>query len=135
MLHESLPRENDMPTTLQDMLAAANAAVPRLDGAQVRALAKRGDVLFLDVRDAPEIAPTGKIKGALHVPRGMLELRADPDSSGHDRALQKDRTIVVYCGSGVRAALSGKTLKDLGYANVYNGGGFKDLADSGFETE
>ena len=54
---------------------------------------------------------------------------------GTNSAFQKDKTVLIYCGSGGRAALSGKTLKDLGYHSVYNAGGFKELADAGLETE
>ena len=124
-----------MPSSVKEMLAEANALVPRLDPAEVRNRMSRGDVLIVDVRDAPELASGGKLKGAVHVSRGMLEFRADPDSPYHDPAFQKDRTVLVYCGSGGRAALSGKTLKDLGYQSVYNAGGFKELADAGLETE
>jgi len=124
-----------MPSSVKEMLAEANALVPRLDPAEVRNRMNRGDVLIVDVRDAPELASGGKLKGAVHVSRGMLEFRADPDSPYHDPAFQKDRTVLVYCGSGGRAALSGKTLKDLGYQSVYNAGGFKELADAGLETE
>ena len=120
---------------VKEMLAAANSVVPRLDAARVREMANRQDVVILDVRDAPELAASGKIKGAVHVPRGMLEFRADPESPSHDRALQPDRTVLVYCGSGGRAALSGKTLKELGYRSVYNAGGFKELAEAGLEVE
>ncbi len=124
-----------MPSSIKEMLAEANAAVPRLDPAEVRNRMSGGDLLIVDVRDAPELASGGKLKGAVHVSRGMLEFRADPDSPYHDPAFQKDRTVLVYCGSGGRAALSGKTLKDLGYQSVYNAGGFKELADAGLETE
>jgi rhodanese-related sulfurtransferase len=117
------------------MLAEANAAVPRLDPAEVRNRMNRGDVLIVDVRDAPELASGGKLKGAVHVSRGMLEFRADPDSPYHDPAFQRDKTVLVYCASGGRSALSGKTLKDLGYQSVFNAGGFKELADAGLETE
>jgi rhodanese-related sulfurtransferase len=120
---------------VKEMLAAANAVVPRLDPAGVREMAGRDDVLILDVRDAPELGASGKIKGAVHVPRGMLEFRADPESPSRHPALQPDRTILVYCGSGGRAALSGKTLKELGYRSVYNAGGFKELAEAGLEVE
>ena len=120
---------------VKEMLAAANAVVPRLDAARVREMAGRDDVLILDVRDAPELAASGKIKGAVHVPRGMLEFRADPDLPTHHPALQRDRTVVVYCATGGRSALSGKTLQELGYRAVYNGGGFKDLVEAGLETE
>ena len=124
-----------MPSSVREMLAEANAAVPRLDPSQVRGMIGKNDVLIVDVRDAPELAGGGKIKGAVHVSRGMLEFRADPDSPYHHPDFQQDKTVLVYCGSGGRAALSGKTLKDLGYQSVYNAGGFKELADAGLETE
>jgi rhodanese-related sulfurtransferase len=124
-----------MPSSVKEMLAEANAAVPRLDPSEVRNRMTRGDVLIVDVRDAPELASGGKLKGAVHVSRGMLEFRADPESPYHDPAFQKDKTVLVYCASGGRSALSGKTLKDFGYRSVFNAGGFKDLADAGVETE
>ena len=124
-----------MPSSIREMLAEANTAVPRLSPAEVRDRMTRGDVLIVDVRDAPELAAGGKLRGALHVSRGMLEFRADPESAAHDPAFQKDKTVLVYCGSGGRAALVGKTLKDFGYQSVFNAGGFKDLADAGLETE
>ena len=68
-----------MATTLKDMMAAANAAVPKVTPEEARALMARG-ALVVDVRDAPEVEKTGKVAGALHVSRGMLEFRADPAS-------------------------------------------------------
>lgn len=123
-----------MPS-VKEMLADANAVVPRLEPARVREMASRDDVLVLDVRDAPELAASGKIKGAVHVPRGMLEFRADPESPYHNPALRRDRTVLVYCASGGRSALSGKTLKELGYPSVYNAGAFKELVEAGLKTE
>jgi hypothetical protein len=81
-----------MPSSIKEMLAEANAAVPRLDPAEVRNRMNRGDVLIVDVRDAPELASGGKLKGALHVSRGMLEFRADPESPYHNPVFQKDKT-------------------------------------------
>jgi rhodanese-related sulfurtransferase len=124
-----------MPSSVKEMLAEANAAIPRLDPTEVRNRMSGADVLIVDVRDAPELAAGGKLRGAVHVSRGMLEFRADPDSPYHDPAFQKDKTVLVYCGSGGRAALSGMTLKELGYRSVFNAGGFKELADAGLETE
>jgi rhodanese-related sulfurtransferase len=71
----------------------------------------------------------------VHVSRGMLEFRADPDSPYHDKNFTKDKTVILYCASGGRAALGGKALKDMGYAKVYNMGGFKDWAESGGAVE
>lgn len=119
-----------MTTTLNDMMAAANAAVPKVTPEEARALMAQG-ALVVDVRDAPEVEKSGKIAGALHVSRGMLEFRADPASPYHDKTFGKDKTIIVYCASGGRSALSGKTLKDLGYSDVRNLGAFKDWAESG----
>jgi rhodanese-related sulfurtransferase len=124
-----------MPSSVREMLAEANAAVPRLDPAEVRNRMSRADVLIVDVRDTPELAAGGKLKGAVHVSRSMLEFRADPESPYHNPAFQKDKTVPVYCASGGRSALSGKTLKDLGYQSVFNAGGLKELVDAGLDTE
>ena len=124
-----------MPTSLKEMLATANAEVPRVPPAEARALIGRANVLIVDVRDPAELQTGGKLKGAVNVPRGMLEFRADPESPYHNAAFAKDWTVLVYCASGGRSALSGKTLKDFGYAAVFNIGGFKELADAGLDTE
>jgi rhodanese-related sulfurtransferase len=73
-----------MPTTLKQMMEAANAAVPRINADKARELIGKG-ALVVDVRDAPEVEKSGKVAGALHVSRGMLEFRADPDSPYHDK--------------------------------------------------
>ena len=122
-----------MASSVKDMLAAANSAVPRIQPADLRDRMSRGDVVVVDVRDAPELATGGKIKGAVHVPRGMLEFRADPESPYHNPALRKEKTAVLYCASGGRSALAGKTLQELGYKSVYNAGAFKDLAEAGLD--
>jgi len=120
-----------MATSVKQMMEAANAAVPRITPAQARDMMAKGNTLVVDVRDAPEVAQSGKVAGAVHVSRGMLEFRADPELPSHDKAFDKAKTVIVYCASGGRSALAGKLLKDLGYANVYNLGGFKDWAESG----
>lgn len=124
-----------MPLRLKQMMDAANASVPRIAPSDAREMIAKGNTLVLDVRDGTEVAASGKIAGALHVSRGLLEFRADPDSPAHDKNFHEDKTILVYCGSGGRAALSGKLLKDMGYDHVYNLGGFKDWVDSGGEVE
>jgi rhodanese-related sulfurtransferase len=120
-----------MPTSVKQMLEAANAAVPRLTPAQASDMIAKGNTLVVDVRDAPEVQASGKVAGAVNVSRGMLEFCADPDLPSHDKNFAKDKTVIVYCGSGGRSALAGKLLKDLGYDRVYNLGAFKDWAESG----
>ena len=124
-----------MTTNLKEMMDAANAAVPRITPAQAQDMVAQGNALIVDVRDALEVENTGKIAGAVNVSRGLLEFRADPDSPSHDKSFAKDKNVIVYCGSGGRAALSGKVLKDMGYERVYNLGGFKDWAESGGAVE
>jgi len=124
-----------MSSSVKEMLAAANAAVPKITPAEARDMIAEGNVLVVDVRDAPEVDKSGKVAGAVHVSRGMLEFRADPDSPYHDKNFAKDKTVILYCASGGRSALSGKTLKDLGYEKVYNVGAFKDWAASGGSVE
>ena len=120
-----------MATTVKQMLEAANAVVAKITPAQAKEMIAKGNTPVVDVRDAPEIAASGKVAGAVHVSRGMLEFRADPELPSHDKNFAKDKTVILYCASGGRAALAGEMLKDLGYAQVYNLGGFKDWADSG----
>ena len=119
-----------MATSLRQMIEAANAAVPRITPAQAREMMDASGTLVIDVRDAPEVAQSGKIAGAIHVSRGMLEFRADPASPYHDRNFDKAKAVIFYCASGGRSALSAKTLKDMGYEHVYNLGAFKDWAES-----
>jgi rhodanese-related sulfurtransferase len=125
----------EMPTTVKEMLAAANAAVPRIGREEAAALMADGKALVVDVRDAPELQAGGKVAGAKHVSRGMLEFRADPDSPYHDPDFARDRTVILYCASGGRSALAGKALRDLGYRDVRNLGAFKDWAEGGGAIE
>jgi rhodanese-related sulfurtransferase len=120
-----------MPTSLKNLLAEAAASVPKISPQDAAALIAGGDVLVVDVRDGIEVQSTGKVQGAKHVPRGMLEFRADPDSPYYDSAFNRDKTVLVYCASGGRSALAGKTLHDLGYKDVRNLGSFKEWAESG----
>ena len=119
-----------MPITSKDLLDAANAAVPRIDAATAQHKMAQG-ALLLDIRDSTELEKMGRAEGSHHVPRGMLEFRADPASPYYDPQLRPDRPVVLHCASGGRAALAGKLLKDMGYAEVYNLGGFKDWKDGG----
>jgi rhodanese-related sulfurtransferase len=74
---------------------------------------------------------SGKVAGAVHVSRGMLEFRADPETPYHDKNFAKDKIVILYCASGGRSALGGKVLKDMGYREVYNLGAFKDWVENG----
>jgi rhodanese-related sulfurtransferase len=124
-----------MSTNVKEMLEAANAAVPRITPGQAREMIAKGHVLVIDVRDASEVDQSGKITGAIHVSRGMLEFRADPASPYHDKNFERTKSVILYCASGGRSALGAKTLKDMGYERVYNLGALKDWIGSGGSVE
>lgn len=120
-----------MTKTVKEMLEAAHSAVKKITVAEAKSMISNDDALLIDVRDAPEIEQSGKITGALHISRGMLEFRADPATPYHNAALRKDRPVILYCASGGRAALAGRALQEMGYEKVYNLGAFKDWVEAG----
>ncbi len=119
----------------KDFLEEAHAVVPKIATEDGIAKHAAGGAVFLDVRDSGDIAQSGTIAGAVRIPRGMIEFAADPSTPFHETRLTHDADIVLICGAGGQAALAGKTLKDMGYHNVSNVGGFKDWKDAGGPTE
>lgn len=124
-----------MPSSVKELLAAAAATVSKVEPQAVQKMLDEGGALLVDVRDPPEVAASGRIQGALAVSRGMLEFRADPASPYYNGAFRRDRPVILYCASGGRAALAGKTLQDLGFQSVHSAGAFKDLAAAGMPVE
>jgi rhodanese-related sulfurtransferase len=122
--------------TAKDFLEEAHAVVPKMDAKDAIAKHAKGEGTFIDVRDITSIKESGTIKGAHHVPRGMIEFHADPNMEGfYNPIFQKDAPLYLICGAGGQAALSGKTLKDMGYTNVTNIGGFPGWKEAGGPTE
>ena len=121
--------------TANEFLEEANAVVPRISPEAGIEKHKAGGSVFVDVRDSGDIAKTGTIAGAVLVNRGMMEFRADETHPLHDPNLKKDADIVLVCGAGGQAALSGKTLVDMGYQSVSNVGGIAAWKDAGGPME
>lgn len=124
-----------MTANVKTLLAAANGSVPKISPAEARQMIENGEAVAVDVRDSAELRKSGKIPGALPISRGMIEFKADSETPYHEPTLQKDKVVIVYCASGGRAALAGKTLKDFGYEKVFNLGGFKEWAEAGHPVE
>lgn len=124
-----------MPRSVKELVAAANDSVPKIAPEEARRLIEEENALLVDVRDGTEVATSGKLERATNVSRGMLEFKADATSPAHDPAFDPGRPVILYCASGGRSALSGKTLKDLGFERVFNLGCFKDACDAGFPVE
>ena len=121
--------------TASSELEAANKMVPKIDVADGIEKHKEGKSVFIDVRDGLEINKSGTIKGALRIPRGFIEFAADPSTPHHNENLQKDADIVLVCGAGGMAALTGRTLIEMGYESVSNVVGFSSWKDEGGPIE
>ena len=124
-----------MSKTAADYLAEANAVVSHVSAQEAVEFWGQAGTTFVDVRDSGAISQTGTVKGALRIPRGMIEFAADETSKLHNENLSKDNRICLICGAGGQAALAGKTMVDMGYKNVVNVGGFADWQAAGGQTE
>ena len=121
--------------TSSSELEAAHKIVPKIDVETGIEKHKNGKSVFIDVRDGLDINQTGTIKNALRIPRGFIEFAADPETAFHNNALQKDADIVLVCGAGGMAALTGKTLLEMGFQSVSNVGGFSSWKEAGGPVE
>jgi rhodanese-related sulfurtransferase len=107
------------------MLDEANAVVETLEPADVAKLATTGEVVLVDLRDPRELEREGKIPGAFHCPRGMLEFWIDPESPYAKPVFQENKKFIFFCAGGWRSALAAKTAKDMGLKPVaHMKGGF-----------
>ena len=117
--------------TSKDYLEEANKVVKKIDINDALEKHKNNSAIFVDVRDSSDIAETGTITGALKIQRGLIEFVADDSHGLHNKALKKDSEIILVCGAGGQAALTGKTLVDMGYSNVSNVGAIGDWENKG----
>jgi rhodanese-related sulfurtransferase len=119
-----------------DMVKAAEREVETLDVADAIKLHGRDDVVFVDLRDIRELGRDGRMPGAFHCPRGMLEFWIDPQSPYAKPVFQEDKKFVFHCAGGLRSALAAKTAQDMGLKPVAHIlGGFKAWKDAGGPTD
>tara|TARA_B100000683_G_scaffold241973_1_gene250397 strand:- start:87 stop:470 length:384 start_codon:yes stop_codon:yes gene_type:complete len=90
---------------------------------------------LIDVREINELENSGKVQGAHHIPRGMLEVYLDPNSPVFQNGqLDQDKEFILFCAGGVRSALAVKSLRDMGYQKISHiEGGFASIATSKFK--
>ena len=117
--------------TAKDYLDEANAVVKKIDFDAALQKHNAKSAVFIDVRDSGDIAKTGTITDALKIQRGLIEFVADEATKLYNDALKKDSEIILVCGAGGQAALTGKTLIDMGYTNVSNVGAIGDWEKNG----
>jgi rhodanese-related sulfurtransferase len=106
------------PVSVNDMVADARTRIEGLSIEEVQSELEKGDALLVDIRDVRERWREGAIPGAKHVPRGMLEFWADPQSEYHKRYMDPQRRTIVYCAGGLRSSLAADVLQKMGYKDV-----------------
>ena len=118
------------------MLAEADAAVTTLGAAEAVAAAAGSDTVLVDLRDPRELEREGRVPGAFHCPRGMLEFWIDPESPYAKPVFQEDKKFVFFCAAGWRSALSAHTAQKMGLKPVAHiEGGFAAWKAAGGAVE
>jgi rhodanese-related sulfurtransferase len=105
-------------TPVQKLVEAAKAEITTLDRESVEAKLAADEIVLIDIRDIRELDKMGRIPGAVHAPRGMLEFWADPASPYHREVFATDKQLVLFCAGAWRSALAAKQLQDMGFDNV-----------------
>lgn len=119
-----------------DLVAEAKTRIENLDVEQVRAEIDAGTAIVIDIRDIRELLERGKIPGAVHAPRGMLEFWIDPESEYYRDVFTPARRYIVYCAGGGRSALAADTMASMGYPDVAHlEPGFGGWAAAGEDVE
>ena len=126
----------NITTGFKQLVADAKAQVEEFEAADAVKLHTDPNVVLIDLRDPRELERDGKIPGAKHVTRGMLEFWIDPESPYHKPFFAEDRKFVFICAGGWRSALAAKTAKDMGLKPVAHIiGGYKAWKDAGGPVE
>jgi rhodanese-related sulfurtransferase len=121
--------------TLETMLIEANKNVERLTYGETCNILKQPNTFIIDVREESEVANFGLIKNAIHIPRGLIEFKIELNSSNNPAGINNDSNLLFYCAGGFRSALAANTVKNLGFINVYNIGGFGEWVNNGGEIQ
>jgi rhodanese-related sulfurtransferase len=123
-------------TSVRSLVEAAEKEIENLAVEQAIGLHGRDDVLLVDIRDIRELQRDGRVPGAFHCPRGMLEFWIDPESPYHKDVFAQDKTYVFFCAGGMRSALAAQTAKRMGLKPVAHiRGGFGAWRKSGGPVE
>ncbi|MDV4144851.1 rhodanese-like domain-containing protein [Shimia sp. FJ5] len=126
-----------MPITpVKTLVAKARDVIVTLPQDRAEAMVEAGEALFVDIRDIRELDREGRIPGAIHAPRGMLEFWVDPESPYFKPVFETDKTLILFCASAWRSALATRDLQNMGFENVAEmEGGFSQWKARGAAIE
>ena len=122
--------------TIKSLVDEAMQVVTTIEPKEAKTLLELDNHLLIDIRDIRELWKSGTIKGARHIPRGMLEFWLDPESPYFKPDLKVEMVKILYCASNWRSALASKALMEMGFTNIMHvKGGFQALIDAGFSIQ
>ena len=121
--------------TIQNLVSEAMSEIKTIDAGEAYQMVQNKNCNLIDIRESNELENTGRVEGASHIPRGMLEVYLDPNSQIFQNGqIDQNKEFVLFCAGGVRSALAVKSLKDMGYQKVSHiDGGFASIASSKFK--
>ena len=124
-----------MIKTIQNLVAEAMNEIKTIDADQAFQMVQDKNCNLIDIRESNELENSGRVEGASHIPRGMLEVYLDPNSPMFQNGkLEQNKEFVLFCAGGVRSALAVKSLKDMGYQKISHiEGGFASMVSSKFK--
>ncbi|MGW8313116.1 MAG: rhodanese-like domain-containing protein [Desulfuromonadales bacterium] len=120
----------------KQLVADAEQRIKSISAAEAIAESASPDVVFVDLRDVRELKREGKIPGAFHCPRGLLEFWIDPECTYHKPIFAEDKHFVFYCNLGWRSALATDIAQKMGLKEVCHiEGGFDAWKKAGGAVE
>ena len=121
--------------SIQNLVSKAMSEIKTIDADEAYQKFENNNCNLIDIREINELDNTGRVEGASHIPRGMLEVYLDPNSPIiQNGQVDKNKEIILFCAGGVRSALAVKSLKEMGYEKISHiDGGFAVMSNSGFK--
>ena len=121
--------------SIQTLVSEAMQEIKTINANEALKMVEDNNCNLIDIRDARELENSGRVENSIHIPRGMLEIYLDPNSTlFRQGVLDQDKEIVLFCAGGVRSALAVKALKNMGYEKISHiEGGFGSISQSKFK--
>ena len=121
--------------SIQNLVSEAMGEIKTINVDEAYQKFKNNNCNLIDIREINELDNTGRVEGASHIPRGMLEVYLDPNSPIiQNGQVDKNKELILFCAGGVRSALAVKSLKEMGYEKISHiDGGFAVMSNSGFK--
>ena len=121
--------------SIQNLVSEAMGEIKTINVDEAYQKFKNNNCNLIDIREINELDNTGRVEGASHIPRGMLEVYLDPNSPIiKNGQVDKNKELILFCAGGVRSALAVKSLKEMGYEKISHiDGGFAVMSSSGFK--